>query len=151
MRIPFTGTCQCGGVHYRVTEQPIVTVVCHCLDCQKLSASAFSLSMPIYRRSFEIVRGTFKVWSRSAASGNTALCYSCSECSNRIYHENPAFKKTLRLKPGALDDTSELKPVAHIWTKRKQPWVIIPPDVQVFEENTDFIAKRLKEIEAAAD
>jgi hypothetical protein len=43
MDLPLTGSCQCGLIHYKVTEKPIVTVVCHCIDCQKLSASAFSL------------------------------------------------------------------------------------------------------------
>ena len=32
MKIPFSGTCQCGAVRYEVTQEPIVTVACHCRD-----------------------------------------------------------------------------------------------------------------------
>lgn len=34
------------------------------------------------------------------------------------------------IKPGTLDDTSWLKPDMHIWTSRRQPWVVIPEGVE---------------------
>ena len=33
----------------------------------------------------------------------------------------------------ALDDTSWLRPVAHIWTRSAQPWVQLPADAVKFE------------------
>ena len=33
----------------------------------------------------------------------------------------------------ALDDTSWLRPTAHIWTRSKQPWVPLPQDGRNFE------------------
>ena len=133
MDLPLTGTCQCGSTHYKITEKPIVTLVCHCIDCQKLSAGAFSLTMAIARQAFELVRGNLKSWERPTASGGTAICYFCPDCGNRIYHENPAMPEVLRLKPGTLDDTSFIKPDAHVWTKRAQPGVVIPSDIPSYD------------------
>jgi hypothetical protein len=40
----------------------------------------------------------------------------------------------MSVKAGTLHDTSWLKPDAHYWTKRKQPWTPLPTDVPCFEE-----------------
>ena len=79
MDTPFTGTCQCGEVRYVVKNEPIVTVACHCRDCQKLSASAFSLTMLIAEASFELTSGKLKVFERPAEHGGSALCYLPAE------------------------------------------------------------------------
>ena len=34
-----TGGCQCGKIQLTVTGEPMVTVNCHCLVCQRLSGS----------------------------------------------------------------------------------------------------------------
>lgn len=41
------------------------------------------------------------------------------------------------MKAGSLDDTSGLKPVAHIWTARKQPWVILDETVLSYDTQPD--------------
>jgi hypothetical protein len=123
MSYPTTGTCQCGKVHYIVKKAPIKTVVCHCADCQKISAGAFTMTMLIKREDLEIVRGEMGVFDRPADSGNIARCYFCPTCSNRIYHENPAKPEVVRLKPGTLDDTSIIQPELQVWMKSAQGWL----------------------------
>jgi hypothetical protein len=43
--LPLKGSCQCGQVTYEVTEKPLAMFACHCIECQKLSASAYSTTM----------------------------------------------------------------------------------------------------------
>lgn len=137
MEMPLVGHCQCGSIEYTVSEPPIVMLVCHCIDCQKLSASAFSLTMAINRRAFDLVSGRLKTWARPTASGGTAICHFCPDCENRIYHENPEMAEVLRLKPGTLDVTSFIEPDAHVWTMRAQPWVDIPDNIPRYEAQPD--------------
>jgi hypothetical protein len=140
MRIPFTGTCQCGQVRYAVNREPIVTVACHCRDCQKLSASAFSITMVIPRDAFKLVSGELAVFERPTDAGGVAACYFCSTCGNRVYHENPEKPELIRLKPGGLDDTSQIRPQAHVWTSRAQSWFTFPEGVPTFEGQPDLQA-----------
>ena len=42
-----TGGCQCGAVRYTLKPNSYRIYACHCLECQKQSASAFGLSMPL--------------------------------------------------------------------------------------------------------
>jgi hypothetical protein len=138
MKTPFTGTCQCGAVRYSVGMEPIITVACHCQDCQKLSASAFSLTMLITDDAFQLESGELQVFERPADKGGSALCYFCPTCGNRVFHENPQLPGLLRLKPGGLDDTSEIVPQAHVWTSRAQPWFEFPAGVPTFETQPDL-------------
>ena len=123
MELPARGSCQCGSVTYRVTEEPFYTAVCHCLDCQKLSAGAFSVTMLLRRSGFELLTGELTRWERPTAAGGVAVCWFCPGCGNRIYHENPKAPDVVRLKPGTLDDPSVLQPQVRGWMCRQQPWL----------------------------
>lgn len=138
MKIPFTGSCQCGAVRYEVTQEPMVTVACHCQDCQKLSASAFSISMLIAPDAFHLLQGELSVFERPAEHGGTAACYFCPGCGNRVYHDNPERPGLFRLKPGGLDDTSQIEPQAHVWTSRAQPWFEFSAGIPTFETQPDL-------------
>jgi len=145
MQLPLTGSCQCGAVRYEITKEPIVTAVCHCLECQTFSASAFSITMLIDADAFNLIAGELNVFERPTAAGGVAACYFCPTCSNRVYHMNPEKPELLRLKPGGLDDKSQIVPQMHGWVSSAQPWVEIPTDLPVFEYQHDmqaFIDKR---------
>jgi hypothetical protein len=67
MSYPTTGTCQCGKVHYKLKQPPIKTVACHCADCQKVSAGAFTITMLVKREDFELIRGELAAFDRPSA------------------------------------------------------------------------------------
>jgi hypothetical protein len=65
-------------------------------------------------------------------SGRIKSCAFCPSCGTRIYHRIDAG---ISVKAGTLDDTSSLRPAAHYWTRRKQPWVTIPDGVCSFPDD----------------
>ena len=133
MSYPIEGSCQCGGVKYRLLEAPQMVVACHCKECQKLSTSAFSITAMVKTSDIEF-EGEMTEWSRPADSGNISGAKFCPTCGNRIYHFNPAEPDVIKLKPSNLSDTSIIKPVAHVWVSEKQDWYDIPEGVKVFEK-----------------
>ncbi|GAC1303486.1 MAG: hypothetical protein NVSMB10_05570 [Steroidobacteraceae bacterium] len=38
------GQCRCGQIEFEVKSKPLITMVCHCTGCQRMTASAYSLS-----------------------------------------------------------------------------------------------------------
>jgi hypothetical protein len=120
------GGCQCGRVRYRVEPGPTRLVVCHCLMCQKQSGSAFGMSLGMSPRAFQLTEGELKTFDVTCDSGRIKTCAFCPGCGTRIYNQTSG---RMSIKAGTLDDTSSLRPVAHYWTKRKQPWVTIPEGV----------------------
>jgi hypothetical protein len=129
---PREGGCQCGHIRYRI-DSALSLVVCHCLDCQRQSSSAFGMSMAVSAPAFHLLSGTLKSFTVTTDAGRSKTCTFCGDCGSRIYHQtNPA---ALSIKAGTLDDTKDLNPTAHYWTKRKQTWVIIPNGVTTVEDD----------------
>ena len=126
-----SGECQCGNVQYSIGGKAYRLFVCHCIDCQKQSGSAFGMSLIIEPDSFQLSTGKLSMFLTSTASGREKTCAFCPNCGVRIYNLTNAL---MSIKAGTLHDTSHLSPDAHYWTKRKQPWIRLPDDVQCFEE-----------------
>lgn len=133
MRYPIEGSCQCGGVKYKLLAPPLAVVACHCRECQKLSTSAFSITAIVNTSDVQF-KGEMKEWRRLADSGNINGAMFCPTCGNRIYHFNPNEPEKLKLKPANLSDTSMINPTAHVWVSEKQAWYQIPAGVKVFEK-----------------
>jgi len=133
MQLPLTGECQCRTVRYAINAEPLTLYACHCTECQKQSASAFSLSLVVPRNSVRITRGEPREWLRRHESGRLISCMLCAECGTRLFHNPHSNPQVTILKPGTLDDTSWLAPVGHIWTRSAQLWVDIPDDTVNYE------------------
>src|SRR5690606_21055567 len=55
--LPLEGGCRCGQVRFRVTAPPLLTMACHCTGCQRMTASAYSLSVAAPADGFEVTAG----------------------------------------------------------------------------------------------
>ncbi|MEM1053416.1 MAG: GFA family protein [Pseudomonadota bacterium] len=130
--VTFTGGCQCGAVRYRINAERLTAYACHCRECQMQAASAFGMSVPVMKTSLEL-EGETSVWRRPTDSGSHTNCHFCPTCGSRLYHagDNRSFMVTI--KGGSLDEARSLDPIAHIWTKSKQSWVVLPDGVPQWE------------------
>jgi hypothetical protein len=130
---PYSGGCLCGAVRYRVNSEPETLYACHCTDCQRRVGTAFALSLVVRRDALELTRGETVPYSAKLPDGRQKNGQLCATCSTRLWGEsvrNPAF---VIVQPGTLDDTSWLRPVAHIWTRSAQPWIRFPEGAALFE------------------
>lgn len=73
---------------------------------------------------FKLTSGELKSWKTYGDSGNEKLCAFCPDCGSRIYHVIPDQSDTLSVKGGSLDGIRDVPPIAHIWTRSAQPWVL---------------------------
>ncbi len=55
--LPWQGGCRCGQVRLQVTAPPLLTMACHCTGCQRMTASAFSLSIALPAEGLAVTRG----------------------------------------------------------------------------------------------
>ena len=120
--IPSEGGCQCGEIRYRLIGEPIFLGVCHCTDCKHQSGSAFGMSLRMRKADVELLQGAPKQWTTRSDNGNPKICVFCGTCGTRLWH-GPGPLGNLSVKPGTLDDPSQLAPRYEGWTKRKLPWL----------------------------
>ena len=129
------GGCQCGGLRYEISGEPIAVVACHCRDCQCQSGGAFGMSMLVPREAFRFRSGEPRTWTTEADSGATKDCVFCPDCGTRIYNAVSSMPAMFNVKPGTLEDTSWLEPSMHVWLSQRQPWVPVPEGARCFEKN----------------
>ncbi|EHR72279.1 hypothetical protein BurJ1DRAFT_3471 [Burkholderiales bacterium JOSHI_001] len=128
------GACRCGAVRYTLALDALPrTYACHCRDCQTWSGSAFSLQFILPEAALS-VSGPLAVYELTTPSGSQSIQRMCPICHTRIYNSNSARPGMLVVRAGTLDRSDELEAVAHIWVKRKQPWLRLPEDVPAWGE-----------------
>ncbi|TDG12591.1 GFA family protein [Seongchinamella unica] len=127
------GGCACGSVRYKVSGNPLSVHACHCTDCQTLSGSAFGLSMLLNAADIELTRGEPGI-NDFTASRDRMLRHYCPDCGVALWFSSPGDSSIVAVKPGTLDDTSSLRPIAHMWVRSAQPWLQLGDDVPVFQE-----------------
>jgi hypothetical protein len=132
MKPPYSGQCLCGHTEYRVTEAPLTVYACHCTDCQKRSGSAFGLSMWVRRSALEVTNGEAALLSTKTPDGRLRNYRICSRCATRLWGE-PQNRDIAVVRAGTLNDTSWLRPVAHLWTRSAQPWFVFPEGAARYE------------------
>ena len=129
-----TGRCSCGGVTYRISQDALFTLACHCRDCQRSTGSAFVIHLVVAERDFEI-SGTTNQSTLPTGSGGGREIHYCSECATSIWCRYFYHKvAVIAVRGGTLDDTNAIRPQAHIFTRSKQSWVEIPKNVPAYEE-----------------
>jgi len=139
--LPLTGGGCCGAIRYEVTSFPLLLYTCNCTDCQTASGSAFGLSLPVPSKAFRIVQGEPKAWRRKSPLGVNVTGWFCATCGARLYGEREGRPEAVNLRAGTLDDTKWLVPIAHMFTRSAQGWVVRSDGVECFDTAPkDFVA-----------
>ncbi len=121
MKLPAEGHCRCGEVHMRISAQPILTMACHCKGCQRMTASAFSLSAAIPTSGFEVMRGATVL---GGLRNPELQHFFCAKCMSWLFTR--FFPEFVNVRVSMLDDVSWFSPFIETWTKTKLPWVATP-------------------------
>ena len=129
------GGCTCGEVRYRLTRPPIIVHCCHCSWCQRETGTAFALNAMIESYCVELLKGRPERVDTPSNSGKGQAIIRCPSCHIAVWsHYAGAGDLLSFVRVGTLDTPDVLPPDIHIYTASKQPWVILPPDIPVFEE-----------------
>ncbi len=120
-----TASCRCGQLRATVIGEPVRVSVCHCLNCQKRSGSAFAIQARWPAQQIAI-EGCSKSFQKIADSGNRATFHFCPECGSDVHYEiNGKFDGLVAIPLGAFDDPYFASPAFSVWEKRKHGWLEI--------------------------
>lgn len=134
------GGCQCGAIRYTLCGAIPPAYACHCGECKKQSASAFSMSVVV---AFDrlTVTGIPASFDATAYSGAIKTCSFCPKCGTRLWHGSSASPGVVTLKVGTLDDSAHIAPCAHLWVSKKQAGISLDPNVPSFDTQPDNLAQ----------
>jgi hypothetical protein len=117
-------TCRCGQLRATCTGDPVRVSVCHCLDCQKRSGSAFAAQArwPDQRVQLE---GEPREWSQIGDSGSVTTFRFCGDCGATIAYVNGNMPGLTAIPVGAFADPLFPPPHYSVYEERKHAWVAI--------------------------
>ncbi|MDO5612664.1 MAG: GFA family protein [Paracoccus sp. (in: a-proteobacteria)] len=131
--MPKTGGCDCGAVTYAVAVGRLHVYACHCLNCQTRSSSAFAEHAMLTADALDCSGETVGFVRQRDGIRFTEVF--CAACHTRLFNRNDMLPDMVFLRAGTLDHSAGLVPMAHIWTSRKQPWLVLPEGVPAFEQS----------------
>jgi hypothetical protein len=117
-----TGGCRCGQVRFEITAPSILTSACHCTGCQRMSASAFSLSAMYPASGFRVTAGTPVVGGLHGALRHMF----CPHCMTWMFTCPPGLDAFVNLRATLLDDARDYRPFIETFTSEKLPWAQVP-------------------------
>jgi hypothetical protein len=140
MQLPALGSCRCGDVQFRIIAGPLLTGVCHCRGCQRMSASAYSVSAAIPASGFEVIRGEPAIGGlRNPGQQH----FFCPQCMTWMFTR--AMPDFVNIRATLLEDTSWYSPFMETWTRTKLPWAATSavrsyPEFPPMEDYEELIA-----------
>jgi len=117
-KLPWEGACRCGQVRVRVSAPPMMAGACHCTGCQRMSASAFSLSVAIPAEGFAVIQGEPVIGGLHGATRH----YFCPHCMSWMFTRPEGLDWLVNLRSPMLDQAKELAPFVETYTDEKLPF-----------------------------
>jgi hypothetical protein len=116
--LPWEAGCRCGQVRMKITAPPLIAMACHCLGCQRMTASAFSLSILLPLDGFEITKGETVIGGMHA----TPMHHFCPHCMSWLFSRFDAASPFFNLRATMLDDATWFEPFIESCVTEKLPW-----------------------------
>ena len=124
-------TCRCGKLTATATGEPVRVSVCHCLNCQKRSGSAFAAQVR-FPAAQVTVTGQATTFTATGDNG-AAHFHFCPDCGSTVYYSNDSIPDTIAIALGAFDDPYFVVPTVSVWEERQHEWLEIAGDIEHFE------------------
>jgi hypothetical protein len=99
--------------------------MCHCLNCQRRTGSAFSIQArwPSDRVTIE---GNPQTYVLVGDEGSSATFRFCPTCSATVYWDNDNMPGMITVPVGAFADPTFPPPQVSVYGVRRHPWTTMP-------------------------
>ena len=116
-------SCSCGDIHLRCKGDPVRVSVCHCLECQKRTGSAFGAQARFPREDVKFAAGEPSTYARKGDEGSVATFRFCTNCGSTVWYTNDTDTANVAVTLGAFADPSFPAPRFSVYEERKHGWV----------------------------
>lgn len=121
----------------RITAPPLLTMACHCSGCQRMAASACSLSIAIPKEGFAVVEGEPVIGGLHGPNRH----HYCPHCKTWLYTEPDGLDFFVNVRATLLEDHAWFVPFVETCTEEGFAWAKTGavhsypniPDLSVYE------------------
>ncbi len=130
MPVKLTGGCLCGSVRYETNVEPQFSIHCCCRQCQQITGTGHASQFALPKAQVSIT-GELKTYRLAADSGNIVSSAFCPDCGSPIFKTSSGYPDNVFFHAATLDDPSLFNPQVVVWSKNKQPWDYLDPNLPV--------------------
>ena len=112
------GKCRCGQVQFEVSAEPLMTMACHCTGCQRMTASAFSLSALYPSSGFKVTLGKPVIGGLHGATRH----HFCAHCMSWLFTRPDGMDEFVNVRATIMEDAESFSPYIESCTDEKLPW-----------------------------
>ncbi|MEZ6022589.1 MAG: GFA family protein [Hyphomonadaceae bacterium] len=114
-------SCSCGQLRLTCTGEPSRVSICHCLECQKRSGSAYAVQARFAPAQVKI-EGASSQWSRRGDEGPGATFHFCATCAAIVYWVPVDTADFILVAVGAFADPNFPPPTVSVYEERQHSW-----------------------------
>jgi hypothetical protein len=112
------GGCRCGRIRFRVTGAPLFTTACHCTGCQRMTASAFSLSSGYPAAAFAVIAGEPVIGGLHGPTRH----HHCDHCKSWLFTRPEGMDEFVNVRTTMLDVPPTAPPFMETFRDEGLPW-----------------------------
>ena len=119
--------CHCGQLRLEVEGEPFAVSICHCLDCQRRTGSAFGMQAGFKRDQVQ-VNGRFNDFSRISeeADRREHTFHFCPDCGSQVFYTEPDDPDLIVVSIGSFADPDFPPPTESGYNSRRHRWIGLP-------------------------
>ena len=112
------GGCLCGAIRYRLSGQPLSSVICHCVTCRRASGAPSVAWLTFERRQLEFLSEQPQAYRSSPE----VVRRFCATCGSALSYEHANSAGTIDITTLTLDEPNRFPPDQEVWLEHKIPW-----------------------------
>jgi hypothetical protein len=118
-------SCSCKQLTVSCEGEPLRISMCHCLECQRRTGSAFGVQAR-FAASGVKMQGHATEYQRVGDSGGRVTFRFCPRCGTTVYWTIDAVPDAVGVAVGAFADPSFPPPRVSVYGARRHPWTMMP-------------------------
>jgi hypothetical protein len=129
------GSCHCGRVSFEAEVDAEKVAICHCTDCQRLTGTAYRVSVSAARDAFRLTGNAPSRYVKIGDSGRPRHQFFCPSCGSPIYTTGEGEDaERIGIRWGAIRQRADLRPRRRIWGRSAPAWTEHIGDLPVADE-----------------
>jgi hypothetical protein len=124
--------CCCGALRAEATGEPSRLSVCHCIECQRRTGSAFGVST-YFPKDQVRTEGPSKIYVRGSDSRRKIELHFCPDCGTSVFWYTEFLPDHIGIAFGTFADPLPW-PTASVWEATRHPWVTFDHPVDRFTD-----------------
>ena len=119
--------CHCGQLTLTVEGEPFAVSICHCLDCQRRTGSAFGMQAGFKRDQVQ-VSGSYSDFSRISeeADRREHTFHFCPDCGSQVFYTEADDPDLIVVSTGSFADPAFPPPTESGSNSRRPRWIGLP-------------------------